>query len=73
MRFWDADSGTVRISGQDIRTVNTVSLRRAESFVVQDTQLFHDSIENNVKLARLSATHEEVVQACKKPLCTISS
>lgn len=66
MRFWDADSGTVRISGQDIRTVNTVSLRRAESFVVQDTQLFHDSIENNVKLAKLSATHEEVVQACKK-------
>ena len=66
MRFWDADSGTVRISGQDIRTVNTVSLRSAESFVVQDTQLFHDSIENNVKLAKLSATHEEVVQACKK-------
>ena len=66
MRFWDADSGTVRISGQDIRTVNTASLRRAESFVVQDTQLFHDSIENNVKLARLSATYEEVVQACKK-------
>lgn len=46
--------------------MNTVSLRRAESFVVQDTQLFHDSIENNVKLAKLSATHEEVVQACKK-------
>lgn len=66
MRFWDADSGTVRISGEDIRTVNTASLRGAESFVVQDTQLFHDSIENNVKLAKLSATHEEVVQACKK-------
>ena len=66
MRFWDADSGTVRISGEDIRTVNTASLRSAESFVVQDTQLFHDSIENNVKLAKLSATHEEVVQACKK-------
>lgn len=66
MRFWDADSGTVRISGEDIRTVNTASLRGAESFVVQDTQLFHDSIESNVKLAKPSATHEEVVQACKK-------
>lgn len=73
MRFWDADSGTVRISGEDIRTVNTASLRSAESFVVQDTQLFHDSIENNVKLAKLSATHEEVVRPAKRRPCTILS
>ena len=39
---------------------------RRDVYKRQDTQLFHDSIENNVKLAKLSATHEEVVQACKK-------
>lgn len=66
MRFWDADSGEVEISGQPIRAVNTASLRDCESFVTQDTQLFHDSIEQNIKIAKLDATHEEVVAACKK-------
>lgn len=66
MRFWDADSGKVEISGQEVREINTGCLRRLESFVTQETQLFHDTIENNVKVAKLDATHEEVVLACKK-------
>ena len=66
MRFWDANSGKVEISGQEVREINTGCLRRLESFVTQETQLFHDTIENNVKVAKLDATHEEVVLACKK-------
>lgn len=66
MRFWDTGKGTVRVSGEDVRNINTRSLRDAESFVTQDTQLFHDSIERNIKIANLSATHEQVVEACKK-------
>lgn len=66
MRFWDADSGKVELSGREVREINTSCLRRLESFVTQETQLFHDTIENNVKVAKLDATHEEVVRACKK-------
>ena len=66
MRFWDADSGQVRVSGRPVQEVNTADLRAMESFVEQDTHLFHDSIENNIRLAKLDATHDEVVQVCKK-------
>ena len=66
MRFWDTDLGKVEISGENIKGINTASLRAAESFVEQDTVLFHDSIEENVKIANQNATHEQVVAACKK-------
>lgn len=66
MRFWDTDLGRVEISGENIKGINTASLRAAESFVEQDTVLFHDSIEENVKIANRDATHEQVVEACKK-------
>ena len=66
MRFWDTDLGRVEISGENIKGINTASLRAAESFVEQDTMLFHDSIEENVKIANRDATHEQVVEACKK-------
>ena len=66
MRFWDTDLGKVEISGKNIKGINTASLRAAESFVEQDTVLFHDSIEENVKIANRNATHEQVVAACKK-------
>lgn len=66
MRFWDTDLGKVEISGENIKGINTASLRAAESFVEQDTVLFHDSIEENVKIANRNATHEQVVAACKK-------
>lgn len=66
MRFWDADSGTVRISGVPIGEINTRSLRRMESFVTQETQLFHDTIANNIRIAKLDATQEEIETACRK-------
>lgn len=66
MRFWDTDLGKVEISGENIKGINTASLRAAESFVEQDTVLFHDSIEENVKIANRNATREQVVAACKK-------
>lgn len=66
MRFWDADSGTVRLSGRSIKQVNTHDLRRAEGFVTQDTHLFHDSIANNLRIAKPTASDEELIAACKK-------
>lgn len=64
MRFWQTDSGRILISDENIDNINTASLR--ESFVTQETQLFHDSIESNIRIAKLDATHEEIISACKK-------
>ncbi len=66
MRFWDAQRGQITLSGTDVRRINTSSLRDAQSFVTQETHLFHDSIRNNLRIARLDATDEEIVAACKK-------
>ncbi|MBR0377771.1 MAG: ATP-binding cassette domain-containing protein [Lachnospiraceae bacterium] len=66
MRFWDVNSGQIRLSGVDIREINTASLRDMESYVEQDTYLFHDSIANNIAIGRLDATREEIVEAAKK-------
>ncbi|MCR5141160.1 MAG: ABC transporter ATP-binding protein/permease [Ruminococcus sp.] len=66
MRFWETNQGAIKISGENINSINTKSLRNNESFVTQDTQLFHETIEYNVKIAKLGATHDEVVEACKK-------
>lgn len=66
MRFWKADSGKVSISGEDIERINTAALRSMESFVTQETHLFHDSIKNNLKVAKWDATDEQLEAACKK-------
>lgn len=66
MRFWDVNSGSIRISDEAIGNINTSSLRDNESFVTQDTVLFHDSIESNLLIANPKATHEQVVEACRK-------
>lgn len=66
MRFWKTQGGRIAISDEDIDSINTASLRNAESFVTQETELFHDSIENNIRIAKLDATHDEVTSACKK-------
>ena len=66
MRFWETHSGEIKISDTNIDQINTKSLRSNESFVTQDTQLFHETIEYNVKIAKLNASHDEVVIACKK-------
>lgn len=66
MRFWDVKSGEVSLSGTDVRRINTSSLRETESFVTQETHLFHDSIRNNMRIAKLDATDAEIENACKK-------
>lgn len=66
MRFWDASAGSVEISGEKIGEVNTNSLRNLEGYVTQETVLFHDTIENNVRIAKLDASLEEIVEACKR-------
>ncbi len=65
MRFWDAQKGEVMISGNNIKSINTKSLRENESFVTQDTHIFHDTIENNIKVANTEATRQEVIEAAK--------
>lgn len=66
MRFWDVQKGSVKISDTDISEINTSDLRDMESFVTQDTELFHDSIANNLRIAKLDATEREIETACKK-------
>ena len=66
MRFWDVSAGSIRFGDADIRTVNTAALRAQESLVAQETELFDDTIENNIRIARRDATREEVEAACKK-------
>ena len=66
MRFWNVQKGNVKISDKDIESINTTNLRDMESFMTQETHLFHDSIKNNLRIAKLDATDEEIVEACKK-------
>ncbi|MCD7863149.1 MAG: ABC transporter ATP-binding protein/permease [Lachnospiraceae bacterium] len=66
MRFWNVRQGEVEISDTNVNDVNTVNLRDMESFVTQETHLFHDSIRNNLRIAKLTATDEEIEAACKK-------
>ena len=66
MSFWRATSGEADISGRSVDEINTADLRGMESFVTQETHLFHDSIRNNLKIAKLDATDEEIENACKK-------
>lgn len=66
MRFWDVQEGSVSISGTGVDQINTSNLRDMESFVTQETCLFHDSIAANLRIAKLDATQEELEAACKK-------
>ena len=66
MRFWQVQQGEVKISEKNVDDINTSNLRCLESFVTQETHLFHDSIRNNLRLAKLDATDDEIIAACKK-------
>lgn len=66
MRFWNLQQGEVSISNTNVDEINTTNLRDMESFVTQETHLFHDSIRNNLRIAKLDATDEEIQNACKK-------
>lgn len=66
MRFWQVQHGSVEISGRNVNEINTSNMRDMESFVTQETHLFHDSIRNNLRIAKLDATDKEIKDACKK-------
>lgn len=66
MRFWDVHEGSVSISETGVNQINTSNLRDMESFVTQETCLFHDSVAANLRIAKLDATQEELEAACKK-------
>ena len=66
MRFWKVQEGPVAVSGRSVEEINTENLRQMESFVTQQTHLFHDSIRNNLRIAKQDATDEELIAACKK-------
>ena len=66
MRFWKTNQGQILLSDHNINEINTDNLRNMESFMTQETHLFHDSIANNLRIARLDATQEELEAACRK-------
>lgn len=65
MRFYDVNSGSIKIDGHDLREFNRADLRGMFGMVLQDTWLFNGSIEENIRYGKLDATHEEVVEAAK--------
>ena len=65
MRFWDVDRGSIALSGTRVDAINTRSLRASEGLVEQDTFLFHDSIRDNLLVARPDATQEQIEAACR--------
>ena len=68
-RFWDVDSGSVKIGGVDVKDYTLESLMDQISMVFQNVYLFADTIENNIKFGCPNATHEQVVAAAKKACC----
>ena len=66
MRFWDVKSGEIKMSDVNVKDIKTSSLRSNQSLVSQETQLFNDTIENNIKIADYSATRQRVEQAAEK-------
>ncbi len=65
MRFYDVQSGAIRIDGHDVRDFNRSELREAFGMVLQDTWLFKGTIMENIRYGRLDATDEEVIAAAK--------
>ena len=65
MRFYDVNSGAIKIDGHDVRDFNRSELREMFGMVLQDTWLFNGSIRDNIKYGKLDATDEEVIQAAK--------
>lgn len=66
MRFWDVNEGEVLINDDNVKKIPTKQLRNMESYVTQETHLFHDSISNNIAIAKADATYDEIVEAAKK-------
>lgn len=68
-RFWDVDSGEITLGGVSVKDMPTEELLGKISVVFQDVYLFHDTIEQNIKMGKEDATREEVIEAAKKASC----
>lgn len=68
-RFWDVTAGEIRIGGIPVQSIPSQTLLESISMVFQDVCLFHDTIEENIRMGRAEATHEEIVTAAKKAAC----
>ncbi len=66
MRFWNSPKNSVKISQIDVGEIETSYLRKIESYMTQDSDIFHSTIEENIKVANLNATREQVIEAAKK-------
>lgn len=66
MRFWDTDSGSITIGGRNVREINTEDLRDMESYVTQETYLFHNSIAENIAVGKPGTSREEIMEAAKR-------
>ncbi|MDO5520315.1 MAG: ABC transporter ATP-binding protein [bacterium] len=66
MRFWEVNDGAIKVNGKNINEVNTSNLRKMQAFVTQETYLFHDTIANNIGIAKENASIEEIMEAAKK-------
>lgn len=66
MRFWDVNDGKISISDKNVKDIKTKTLRNMQSYVIQETELFHDSIANNIAIGKPGASREEIMEAAKK-------
>lgn len=66
MRFYDPKSGSIKINGETLPNINTRSLRENMAYITQQTYIFNETIEENIRLARRDATLEEIMEAAKK-------
>lgn len=66
MRFWDVNKGNIKISEENVKEIPTKTLRNRQSYVTQETELFHDSIANNIAIGKQGAAREEIIKAAQK-------
>jgi len=66
MRFYETDNGSISYGKDNVNDINTNSLRSNIAYVTQETFLFTDTIENNIRVAKEDATREEIIEAAKK-------
>lgn len=66
MRFWNVNKGNIKISEENVKEIPTKTLRNIQSYVTQETELFHDSIANNIAIGKPGAAREEIIKAAKK-------
>lgn len=69
MRFYDIDSGSIKIDGVDIKDIDCNNLRKNTAIVLQDTVLFSDTIKNNLKYSNEDATDKEIIEAATLSNC----